>query len=282
MRWLLVIAAATLAVAGFSDAPRAEPVHCFDPEHDTVSIIDRDFCEHQIISADQAAAIQEARRSYIKRSMGNSGPSPRKSNVSSFGSGFFVHPSGYAVTNHHVIAHCRQISLLTHDGSSIPAALIASSPQEDLALLKTQEPSRAFARLQKSALAKGDALEVIGFPVRKLPRRSPKSVKGKFIGERPVGSGSAVLMIDAQVWHGSSGSPVIDRHGSVVGVIFAKANIPAIYEKTGHAPDDRAYAMPARILAAFLERNNVRPEYLARGQETGAPGNYLVRVDCFR
>lgn len=271
-----------LVACGFSGASRAEAVNCFDPEHNTVTVIDRNFCDSQIISDEQAAALREERRSYIKRSMGNSSPSPRQSTVSSFGSGFFVHPSGYAVTNHHVIAHCRQIFLLTHDGSSIPASLVASSPREDLALLKTQVPSLAFARLQKSALVKGDPLEVIAFPVRKLPRRLPVTVKGKFVGERPVGNAGSVLKIDALVWQGSSGSPVIDRQGSVVGVVFAKANIPVIYEKTGYAPDDRAYAMPARILAAFLERNKVHPEYLARGEKTGAPGNYLVRVDCFR
>ncbi len=117
--------------------------------------------------------------------------------------------------------------------------------------------------------------------MRKLPRREPKSVKGTFVGERPLESGGGVLKIDVQVWQGSSGSPVIDRQGDVVGMIFAKANIPAIFQKTGRSANDRAYAMPSRVLSAFLKRKKVEPRRPANSKAPASPGDYLVRVDCF-
>ncbi len=129
---------------------QARTVNCYNQAANILSTVGQAACKYQIISADQANAIQEERRSYIRRSMRNAHPSPSKSNVSSFGSGFFVHPAGYAVTNNQVTDRYRQISLLTSDGSSVPATLVASSSREDLTLLKTSTSRKAFATIKKS------------------------------------------------------------------------------------------------------------------------------------
>ena len=264
----------------FPGTASAEQVHCYDSARQSVSVVGSTKCAFEIVTPAQADKIRAARRSYILRSQGNGPPLPDKNQTNSFGSGFFVHPSGYVVTNHHVTASCSQISLLTQKGDSIPATLIASSQHEDLALLKTGDSVSAYASFDQQRLAKGAMLKIIGYPVLKLPRRNPKAVTGAYIGDRPVPQGGSILQIDTKVWQGSSGSPVIDRNGSVVGVIFAKKNIPAVFQKTGQIAAERAYAVPARTLTAFMKRNSVAPSYANQTTKSATTAHYLVRVDC--
>src|SRR3954469_25481559 len=54
----------------------------------------------------------------------------------SLGSGFIVHPDWYVVTNHHVIDRARRVNVELADGRKLPAELISSDPDADLAILK--------------------------------------------------------------------------------------------------------------------------------------------------
>src|SRR5688572_28797049 len=54
----------------------------------------------------------------------------------SLGSGLIVHPDGYVVTNHHVIDRARRVNVELADGRKIPAELISSDAEHDLAILK--------------------------------------------------------------------------------------------------------------------------------------------------
>ena len=51
------------------------------------------------------------------------------------GTGFFVSPDGFLVTSAHVVAGCRDVSVLDHDGTAHPGYVIASDRRLDLALL---------------------------------------------------------------------------------------------------------------------------------------------------
>src|SRR5437773_9085412 len=52
------------------------------------------------------------------------------------GSGFIVHSDGYVVTNHHVIDSARKIEVQLLDGRKLPADIISSNPDADLAILR--------------------------------------------------------------------------------------------------------------------------------------------------
>jgi S1-C subfamily serine protease len=52
------------------------------------------------------------------------------------GSGFFIHPSGYIMTNNHVVEDAEQIRVLTSDGVDYGVTVVARDPAYDLALLK--------------------------------------------------------------------------------------------------------------------------------------------------
>ena len=52
------------------------------------------------------------------------------------GSGFFISPDGYAVTNNHVVNHARSVQVTTDDGTIYTAKVIGTDPKTDLALIK--------------------------------------------------------------------------------------------------------------------------------------------------
>src|SRR5258708_27599587 len=57
------------------------------------------------------------------------------------GSGFFISPDGYAVTNNHVVDHARSVQVTTDDGATYKAKVIGTDPKTDLALIKVDGKS---------------------------------------------------------------------------------------------------------------------------------------------
>ncbi|MHC4293457.1 MAG: S1C family serine protease, partial [Planctomycetota bacterium] len=72
------------------------------------------------------------------------------------GSGFFIHPSGYILTNNHVIENAEQIRVLTSEGKDYGVAVLARDPAYDLALLKVQTSEK----IQFPVLGMGNSAEV--------------------------------------------------------------------------------------------------------------------------
>src|SRR5579859_1491997 len=74
--------------------------------------------------------------------------------ATSQGSGFFIHPDGYAVTANHVTEHSTSIDIKTDDGKTYRATVVGSDPRTDLALIKVEGGS--------------------GFPFVRMSERSPR------------------------------------------------------------------------------------------------------------
>ena len=68
----------------------------------------------------------------------------------------------------------------------------------------------------------------------------------------------------------------------MIGVVFAKANIPGIYKKSGVAADDRTYAVPARELLDFLAGQGVTPVTAKTAERKVEFADALVRINCLR
>ena len=134
------------------------------------------------------------------------------------GSGFFITPSGYVVTNNHVVEHATEVTLVTDDGTTLPAKVIGTDKKTDLALLKVTKPGTyPFVHWAEKAPRVGEWVMAIGNPfgLGGTVTAGIVSARGRDIGAGPYDD---FLQIDAPVNRGNSGGPTFNANGQVVGV----------------------------------------------------------------
>ncbi len=134
------------------------------------------------------------------------------------GSGFFISPDGYIVTNNHVVDHATDVTVTTSDGKTIPARVIGTDPKTDLALLKIKEGSDyPYVSFASQAPRVGDWVIAVGNPfgLGGTVTAGIVSARGRDIGAGPYDD---FLQIDAPINHGNSGGPTFNANGEVVGV----------------------------------------------------------------
>jgi serine protease Do len=134
------------------------------------------------------------------------------------GSGFFISPDGYIVTNNHVVDHATDVTVTTVDGKSIPAKVIGTDPKTDLALLKVKQGGDyPYVTFADQAPRVGDWVIAVGNPfgLGGTVTAGIVSARGRDIGSGPYDD---FLQIDAPVNRGNSGGPTFNGEGQVVGV----------------------------------------------------------------
>lgn len=140
------------------------------------------------------------------------------------GSGFAV-DDAHVLTNAHVVAGAREVSLRTHDGRRIVATVVVFDAERDLALLEATGHGLTPLRLADAEV--GDAGAVIGYPggqaePRIAPARIDRWVTG--VGRDIYGAGAterSLFFLAAALRTGDSGAPVIDVEGRAIGAVFA-------------------------------------------------------------
>jgi serine protease Do len=135
------------------------------------------------------------------------------------GTGFNIRPDGLIVTNYHVISGARSILVTFPNMRPVQGQEAAGIPRWDLALVSLQGQNLPVLPLAYGArLHQGDPVLIVGNPLGINSVVSEGVVEGfarLAAGEDPV------LVIRGPVHRGSSGSPVFNREGLVVAVIFA-------------------------------------------------------------
>ena len=165
------------------------------------------------------------------------------------GSGFFISPDGYVVTNNHVVGHAKSVQVKTDDGNSYNAKVVGADPKTDVALIKV-DGRNDFPYVKFGAVAPriGDWVLPVGNPygLGGTVTAGIISARGRDIG---TGQYDDFLQIDAPVNKGNSGGPAFDENGNVIGVTTA------IYSPSGGSVGI-AFAIPAdtvRMVIAQLK-----------------------------
>ncbi len=133
------------------------------------------------------------------------------------GSGFVV-DGGVVVTNHHVIAGATSARLRFQDGRVFDAVhVLYDDPVNDLAILGVDGDIGAVPiAIAADSAAVGDSVVVIGSPLG-----LDYSLSSGLVAARREQEGTHLLQIDATIAPGSSGGPVFDGHGNLIGVSVA-------------------------------------------------------------
>jgi serine protease Do len=134
------------------------------------------------------------------------------------GSGFFISPDGYAVTNNHVVDHAQSVQVTTDDGTVYTAKVIGTDKKTDLALIKVEgKKDFSFVKFADAQPRVGDWVVAVGNPfgLGGTVTAGIVSARGRDIGAGPYDD---YVQIDAPINKGNSGGPAFDTNGNVIGV----------------------------------------------------------------
>jgi serine protease Do len=170
------------------------------------------------------------------------------------GSGFFISPDGYAVTNNHVVDGADKVEVTTDAGKTYSAKVIGTDARTDLALIKVEGGSDfPYATLATGKPRIGDWVLAVGNPfgLGGTVTAGIVSASGRDIGNGPYDD---FIQIDAPVNKGNSGGPAFNMQGEVVGVNTA------IYSPSGGSVGI-AFSIPAptvkNIVAQLKDKGTV-------------------------
>ena len=157
------------------------------------------------------------------------------------GSGFFISPDGFVVTNNHVVEDAEDITVTMENGDKYPATLVGTDPRTDVALIKVKADGKTFpfVEFSKKDPRVGDWVLAVGNPFGLGGTVTAGIISAH---NRDIGSGPYdYLQIDAAVNRGNSGGPSFDLDGKVIGVNTA------IFSPSG-GNVGIAFAVPAALV----------------------------------
>lgn len=169
------------------------------------------------------------------------------------GTGFSVTPNGLLATNHHVISKGNSYSLVTSQGATFDnAEVIIGDPDADLALLRFEAKDLPYLSLAKSSnVPIGKRVAVFGSPQglagslsEGIVSASGRNLSESFPDDKLPNSGF-LIQTTAPISPGSSGSPLLNNSGEVIGVMTLSIQ---------RESQSLNFAVPVEALNSLLEQ----------------------------
>lgn len=155
----------------------------------------------------------------FKRFFGDQVARPRIKRENSLGSGVIVDDNGYILTNNHVIDGASEIHVVLIDGRSLPARIVGTDPETDIAVLQAAGSKLPVASLGASdPMQVGDVVMAIGNPFGVGQAVSLGIVSATGRNQLGITEFENFIQTDAAINLGNSGGALINALGEVVGI----------------------------------------------------------------
>ena len=163
------------------------------------------------------------------------------------GSGVIISPSGYILTNNHVVEEADEIEVILNDKRRAKAKVIGTDPDTDLAILKIELDKLPVIVLGDSdALAVGDAVLAIGNPFGVGQTVTGGIVSALGRNQLGINTFENFIQTDAAINPGNSGGALVDVNGALMGINTA------IYSRSGGSMGI-GFAIPVSTAKQVLE-----------------------------
>jgi serine protease Do len=206
-------------------------------------------------------------------------PYRRRMKTNSVGSGAVIHPSGYVLTNAHVVAQSSELKVIFADKSELPATIVASLPEYDLAILRVhpKAPLKALKFGHSDDLMVGETVVAIGNPLglQHSVTTGVVSALGRDLTENSQAVFHDIIQTDAAINPGNSGGPLLNILGELIGVNTA---IRSDAQNVGFAiPVDRVRSRLPELLGVDLR--GLGKLGLVWGNEVEGRGVTIAKVE---
>ena len=250
---------------------------------------------------------EEKEKQYKPKKVVKKAPQPTPETATS-GSGFFVSKLGHVITNQHVVSDCKRVTVGDNANKQVTASVIETDIRNDLALLKISNMKMASAET-KTLVAKlgvkivplasqgllrpdnvelGEDVVVAGFPFGDIFSNTIKITKGVVSAKRGMGNDSGQFQIDAAVQKGSSGGPIYDEKGNIIGVVVSQLNKLKVAKAIGSLPENVNFGIKASTVKQFLNTSGLPSSWSNRSKRMSTRDiakiaeNQTVMVMCHR
>lgn len=199
----------------------------------------------------------------------------QKGNKKGLGTGFFINAQGNIVTNYHVVYGADQAMVRTQEGRRYPVKkILAEDKEADLVLISTDIPPSSVTHLEVTGKLPdvGEKIYAIGHPMG-LEKTVSEGIVSAIRKLPKLGD---IIQITAAISPGSSGGPVFNTAGQVIGVARATLRagqnlnfavpgqkVLSLKKGGGHSFVEFSRDMPGRVLQNFQDGRNLhsRKEY---------------------
>jgi len=204
------------------------------------------------------------------------------------GTGFVFHSAGLIITNYHLVASSVRLGVEVPGFGLRGASVVGTDPVTDIAVVRLAEPPEGLTVLQlgdSTQLAQGDWVVAVGNPFgySQTVTVGVVSYVGRHLSEDALLVSNEYLQFSAPVNMGSSGGPVLDMQGHVVGVTTS----------THSSGTNISFAVPSKVLEwvlAEMDRSDGRvrrgflglhlqPNDRGRGQGAASSGALVDHVE---
>lgn len=167
------------------------------------------------------------------------------------GSGVIIDGQGHILTNNHVVADADALRVKLWDDRELPAEVVGTDPQTDLAVIRIAAADVVPARLASSeALRVGQWVMAIGSPFGLSKSVTAGIISAVGRGGMDIATYGDFIQTDAAINQGNSGGPLVDLEGRVVGINTAIASRDGGSNGIGFSiPIDMAHIVMGQLIA---------------------------------
>jgi len=186
---------------------------------------------------------------------------------------FVVSEAGQAITNFHVVSECKKLTVAGYDDE---AKVLAEDKVNDLALIQVSSKVQSSATIvtAPSTLRQGEEVVVFGFPLNTVLSSGGNLTPGIVSALTGLGNNISQMQITAPIQPGSSGSPVLNRRGEVIGVVTLKLSDEEMVKATGQIAQSVNFATKLRnkAMQILLMMHASGLQLLSAGSRDGGLG----------